>query len=139
MSVNEKAKNIQAELTENAQKIWLAGLGALTVAGEEGSKLFKSLVEKGESFQKKEKGTVDSVKKSVGSIRGQAEDLWHKIEDAIQDRVSGTLQKMGVPSREEIAQLNQRVDALMAAIDKLNASQHAAKGDDAAKKTTAKK
>ena len=33
---------------DNAQHIWLAGLGALATAGEEGSRVFEDLVEKGE-------------------------------------------------------------------------------------------
>ena len=36
--MNEKLSELQDELKSSAQKIWLAGLGALSMAGEEGKK-----------------------------------------------------------------------------------------------------
>ena len=41
MNMNDKAKYFQEELKDSAQKVWLAGLGALSMASEEGNKLFK--------------------------------------------------------------------------------------------------
>ena len=43
------------ELKESVHKIWLAGLGAMSVAEQEGSKLFKNLVEKGEQYESRGK------------------------------------------------------------------------------------
>ncbi|MGB5658402.1 MAG: phasin family protein, partial [Thermoanaerobaculia bacterium] len=47
--MTKKSKtDVQNEVVQSAQKIWLAGIGALATAEEEGSKLFNSLVKKGE-------------------------------------------------------------------------------------------
>jgi parallel beta-helix repeat protein len=46
--MKERAKELQSDLMESAHKVWLAGLGALAMAEEEGGRLFKNLIEKGE-------------------------------------------------------------------------------------------
>jgi len=118
--MKEKIDDIQQELKASAQKIWLAGLGAMSVAGEEGSKLFKNLVEKGEEFQAREKPPVEAVKRTVEDAKGRVEDLWSKLETKFNEKVAQALQSLGVPSKEEISQLTERVDALMKAIEKLD-------------------
>lgn len=119
MNINDKAKYIQEELKDSAQKIWLAGLGALSMAGEEGNKVFKNLVERGEKFQAEDKLGTEKVKQGMGAAKHRAEDLWSKLESVVNDRVGSTLEKLGVPTRHEINQLTERVDALMTAIEKL--------------------
>ncbi len=63
--MKEKMNDLQDELKDSAQKIWMAGLGAVTMAGEEGTKLFKNLVEKGEAFQSQEHPPVDKMKQTA--------------------------------------------------------------------------
>ena len=45
-----KAK-VDESILDAANKIWMAGLGAVQTAEKEGSKLFKTLVDKGVDFQ----------------------------------------------------------------------------------------
>jgi len=117
--MNEKMNDLQDELKDSAQKIWMAGLGAVTMAGEEGTKLFKSLVEKGEAFQAKEHPPVDKVKQTANDAKEKVTDMWSKLEEGFNDKVAGALQKLGVPTKDEISQLTERVDKLMEAINKL--------------------
>jgi poly(hydroxyalkanoate) granule-associated protein len=121
--MKEKLDNMQHEMRESATKIWLAGLGAVSMAGEEGQKLFKSLVEKGQEFEGREGAPVDSVKKGAEQAKGRMEDIWNRFEDSFNDKIAMVLQKMGVPTRDEINQLTDRVDKLMSAIEKLNENQ----------------
>jgi poly(hydroxyalkanoate) granule-associated protein len=118
--MKDKFTDLQDEVKNSAHKIWLAGLGALTVAGEEGSKLFKTLVEKGEAYEEKGDGPTDKVKETYQKTRERAEDMWSKFENSFNDKVGIAMHKLGVPTRDEINQLTQRVDALMEAISKLN-------------------
>ena len=118
--MKEKIDDLQNDFKESAQKIWLAGLGALSVAGEEGSKVFKNLVEKGEEFQAREKPPVEAVKRTVQDAKGRAEDLWSKLEGKFNDKVAGALQSLGVPTKDEISQLTERVDALMKTLEKMD-------------------
>jgi len=118
--MNEKVVEFQNEVKESAGKIWLAGLGALSLAGEEGTKMFKNLVDKGKDFESREKAPVEAIKKSVDGAKDRVTDIWSKLEDSFNDKVGIALEKIGVPTRDEIQQLTDRVDALMAALEKLN-------------------
>ena len=56
---------------ETAQEIYLAGLGAVAVAGEEGSKLFVDLVRKGRALEKTGRAKVeDAVDQAMARARG---------------------------------------------------------------------
>ena len=117
----KKKKDLQTEIKDSAHQIWLAGLGALAVAEEEGSKLFKTLVEKGEGFEKRGKKQFEKVSKSVegqvDAARDQAEGAWGKLGRSFDERVAGALQRLGVPSRMEIQKLTKRVEQLTKKVD----------------------
>lgn len=119
----ERVKELQDELVSSASKIWLAGLGALSTAEEEGTKLFKSLVEKGEAYETKGRETVDGVRgdveKAVDKARGQANDAFGKVESRVDEAVSGALKRFGVPTRDEIATLTKRVEELTRLVESL--------------------
>ncbi len=121
--------DFQTDLKDNAHKIWLAGLGALQAAEEEGSKLFKNLVERGESFQTRGREhfveVKDKVEDAAGKARDQAETTWDKIEHGLDDAVTSALGRLGVPSRDEIATLTQRVEELTAVVEKLKPAKKA--------------
>ncbi len=122
-------KDFQSDLRDNAHQIWLAGLGALQAAEEEGSKLFKNLVERGEEFQGRGRERFDDVKDKVedaaGKARDQAETTMGKLEHKIDDAVTAALGRGGVPSRDEIATLPQRVEELTAVVEKLKPAKKA--------------
>lgn len=101
----DSAKNVQDEIKDSAHKIWLAGLGALAAAGEEGDKLFRRLVEKGETVEKTGKQQVEVAKDKLGG-------LWSEIESKLDDRVTNVLHRVGVPTRDEISKLTRRVEDL---------------------------
>jgi poly(hydroxyalkanoate) granule-associated protein len=111
------------ELRESAHKIWLAGLGAMTVAEEEGSKLFKTLVEKGETFESRGRERVEKVKASVEdaakTTKERLGDAWSSFETTFDEKVATAVHKLGVPTREEIHTLTKRVEELTAAVDSL--------------------
>ena len=117
----KKKKDLQTEVKDSAHQIFLAGLGALALAEEEGSKLFKTLVKKGEGFEKRGKKQFDKVSKTVegqvDSALDQAEGAWGKIGRSFDERVAGALQRLGVPSRMEIQKLTKRVEQLTKKVD----------------------
>ena len=59
-------KDIQRDVRESAGRIWLAGRGALSLAEEEGTKLFKRLVKEGEGFEKRSKKQIRKVRDEFG-------------------------------------------------------------------------
>ena len=60
---------------ESAHEIWLAGLGAFALAGEEGGRLFKSLVKKGEGLEKMNKARIGKIADKVDGLRGEVRKL----------------------------------------------------------------
>jgi poly(hydroxyalkanoate) granule-associated protein len=114
-------EDLQKNMKDSAQKIWLAGLGALATAEEEGGKLFKNLVKKGEAYESKAKGKLEGLRGQVEVVAGKAKQgatgAWDKVEEAWDDKVAGTLRRIGVPSKEEIHHLSKRVEELTAMVE----------------------
>lgn len=131
-------KNWQGDVRESAHKIWLAGLGALAVAEEEGSKLFKTLVEQGERFEAEGKQKLKEAKKDAEQASGRAkkvaeetadrarraaEGAWEQIGGAFDDKLAKALHRIGVPTREEINALSRRIEELTRAVERARGKQ----------------
>ena len=135
-------------VTQSAQKIWLAGLGAFARARTEGDKLFDLLVEQGQAIRSKSGKAADQALKNV---RSQAEDTlstaqgkWDKLEQVFEDRVSRSLNRLGVLTSKDVdelarqvSDLNDSVRALMGGAGAKRARKAPAK--KAVRKTRAKK
>ena len=152
--IQARAEHLSRSLVESAQQIWMAGVGAFTRAQGEGSKLFEALVNEGMNIEKTTRtlatGKVDAVRDAmedrVGAVRGRASDTWDRLEKVFEDRVQRALNRLGIPGREELAELSTRVDTLSAQLRKAQAKpaapaksrKAAAKPRKAARKPAAK-
>jgi len=120
-------KSAGKQMKESASKVWLAGLGAVAMAEEEGGKLFQGLVAKGKEFEEEGRERIEqaverveklagTAKKKVESatseVRGRAVELFGVVEDEWDERMARTLKRVGVPSRDEIARLTRRIEDL---------------------------
>lgn len=134
---------MQKDLKESARKIWLAGLGALATAEEQGTKAFQSLVERGEDFETRSEKQVAKVKGQVKSVTDKAEAQWDRVEKVVDERVNTVIKKLGIPSRDEVKTLTRRVEELTKNVEQLKpkAAKPASKSTrtSTAKKTTTKK
>ncbi|MCW5593827.1 MAG: phasin family protein, partial [Burkholderiales bacterium] len=93
-------KQLAQAVTQSAQKIWLAGLGAFARARTEGDKLFELLVEQGKVIRSKSEKAADQALKTVRSqadaTLSTAQGKWDKLEQVFEDRVSRSLNRLGV-------------------------------------------
>ena len=91
--VKQKSAELPKELKESVNKVWLAGLGALALAEEEGSKLFKSLVKKGEEYEVRGKAEIGKefgkLKDIVVEVRGKAGRAIEEVSGKVSDDVVG--------------------------------------------------
>lgn len=117
--LQEQAERLGRKMTESAQQVWLAGLGALSRAQAEGSKLFDTLVKEGENMEARSRAQSsrgeslrDTVENTLGQARERASGTWDKVETAFEERVHQVLRRMDIPSRSDIEALNERLDAL---------------------------
>ena len=124
----DQAERLGKSITESAQQIWLAGMGAFNRAQAEGGKLFESLVRDGLSLEQTARKLAgnranvvrDVVEGRVGQARERAVDTWDKLEKVFEDRVQRALVKLGVPGRDDLNALTQRVERLTEELRKAN-------------------
>jgi poly(hydroxyalkanoate) granule-associated protein len=141
-----KAEQMSRSLVESAQQIWMAGVGAFTRAQGEGSKLFEALVKEGmtieQTTRKLATGKVDAVRDAVedrvGVVRERAVDTWDRLETVFETRVQRALNRLGVPAREDLAELTTRVNELNAELRKLTKASPAKTAAKPAAKPAAK-
>jgi poly(hydroxyalkanoate) granule-associated protein len=116
-------RKLQDDLKESAHRIWLAGLGALAAAEEEGSKVFSRLVERGRDVEAKGRVEVkdqfDKAKDQFDKAKAKAGSTWEDLSAKVDEAVTSALHRLGVPTREEIRNLTQKVEELNAKVDLL--------------------
>src|SRR5690606_20078176 len=127
-SSKANAERLGKSITESAQQIWLAGMGAFNRAQAEGGKLFESLVRDGLSLEQTARKFTgaradfvrDAVEDKVGQARERAADTWDKLEKVFEERVQRALVKLGVPGRDDLNALTARVERLTEELRKAN-------------------
>ncbi|WP_242107394.1 phasin family protein [Luteimonas aquatica] len=144
-----QAERLQKSLSESAQQIWHAGVGAFSRAQAEGGKLFENLVKEGLNLEQAARKIAggradvvrDAVEQRVEQARGRATDTWDRLEKVFEDRVQRALTKLGVPGRDDLTDLSKRVEALTAELRRQGgtAPRKPALRKTAAKKAPAKK
>ena len=113
-----------------ARKIWLAGLGAYNKAGQDSAEIFKDLVKVGESIEKKGKqlvneqvdaanSQIDSVKSSVSGVKEKVEVQLDKIEQSFDNRVASALNRLGIPSHQDVEALSAKLDQMSAVLEQV--------------------
>ena len=111
-------------LLKSASQIWLAGLGALARAQQEGGKLFETLVKEGEEVEALTRKTADDMfaemKGKVEAVRGKATEKLDRLEQAFQDRVARALGRLGVPTNDDIQEIARRIEALSDSLRQLS-------------------
>ncbi len=130
------------KVKEQAQQIWLAGLGAFAKAQEDGTKAFEKLVTDGITMQRKVQSTAEEkmaeasqkVSQAAHQFNERATGQWDKLEHIFEDRVSKALSRLGIPTAQDMAALHERIAALEAQLGKT-----AKPASTAAKKVPTKK
>ncbi|MEY4316895.1 MAG: hypothetical protein RI902_703 [Pseudomonadota bacterium] len=135
------------KVKEQAQQIWLAGLGAFAKAQEDGTKAFEKLVTDGITMQRKVQSTAEEkmaeasqkVSQAAHQFNERATGQWDKLEHIFEDRVSKALARLGIPNAHDMAALHERIAALEAQLGKTVKPASTPTKKVAAKKVAAKK
>ena len=104
-----KTKELQGDILESAHKVWLAGLGAVAMAEEEGGKFFSTLLEKGEKFEGKSKKQVEKARGTVAGMKTVAESYWETFGRTVDDQVTAVIHRIGVPTKDEMKKFDESV------------------------------
>ncbi len=135
------------KVKEQAQQIWLAGLGAFAKAQEDGTKAFEKLVTDGITMQRKVQSTAEEkmaeasqkVSQAAHQFNERATGQWDKLEHIFEERVSKALSRLGIPNAQDMAALHERIASLEAQLGKKAKPASAPAKKVAAKKVAAKK
>jgi poly(hydroxyalkanoate) granule-associated protein len=116
-----------------SKDIWLAGLGAMAQAQaqarEQGSKAFETLVEKGLAFQRQSQAAAqEKIHEAAAHFNQLTQGLGaglvapvgvkvDRLEHLFEDRVARALKSLGLPTAQEVAELQERVAALESALE----------------------
>lgn len=118
--VEEVAKQLPDDLVDAGKKVWLAGLGAVGVVGNTSTMLIDTLVDEGKRLQARERKVVNqALTTTTGKVSGMLYDAVEYVQDTVQQTTKATLNRLGMPSRRDVADLSARVEMLTAKVDKL--------------------
>lgn len=132
---NEQLKKLAEGATSAVRSVWLAALGVPSAAMESGGELFHYLVERGEKTESQGKEHLKTVSESAGraaksvsstvgetirDIGDKARSVAGKSEEAFDQKVADTLKAMGVPTKEDLQSLSQKVDEIAEKLEKLS-------------------
>jgi poly(hydroxyalkanoate) granule-associated protein len=101
----------QQAIRDSAQKIWLAGLGAFERAKTDGPRMFETLVEQGRNMGARAVGAADEALKNIRQANYGGMKL-DKLEQVFEERVSKSLQRLGVLTSREVEALSRQVEEL---------------------------
>lgn len=143
-------------IIDSARDIWRAGLGAASLAQQEGSKvigqgtaMFDSLVKEGAKVEaegrkvvddgastvtKKVKSRREAIEGRIDAAKKQAEDGWDRLENVFEDRVARVLEGLGIPTSDDMNKLNRQVENLSKQVARLADQRRAAAKAAKAKK-----
>jgi poly(hydroxyalkanoate) granule-associated protein len=133
-------------IKDSAQQIWLAGMGAFAKAQAEGTQTFEKLIKDGLNLQKKTQGAAEDKINEVtgrmtamaGEVTAKAGQHWDKLESIFEQRTAKAMTRLGVPTANDMATLQARIDKLSADVARLGGKKTPAK-TAATKKTAVKK
>lgn len=136
-SAKPSIKTALDPVVDSARDIWLAGLGAFSMAQNEGNKIlsqgnkmFDDLVKEGSKLEDR---TRKAANDAAGDVKGSLEDRvqkvrdtatsnWDKLEKVFEDRVAKALGRLGVPTADEVQKLIKKVEELSKEVRALNQS-----------------
>lgn len=133
----------------SAHQIWLAGLGAVAQAQAQGSKAFETLVSDGLAFQRRgQEEARQRFEEATERLASMAQGLGQqtagridKLEHVFEERVARALHRLGMPTLQDIADLQARVADLEARLGATNkaAPRTAAKSAKSPARTSTRK
>ncbi len=117
---SKRNKNQTAFPAGKAHAVWLAGLGAVSIAQKRGTEVLSGLAAEGRDFQARAQQLVREVgadarvhvKGVVAPLRVDLKRNAAKLGVVVQSAVATVLAKLGIPSKADIEALSQRMSAL---------------------------
>jgi poly(hydroxyalkanoate) granule-associated protein len=108
--------NGKAHRNVDLHDLWLAGVGVVARAEEEGRALFEELVEKGRKVEVRQFKAID---RTVARTSERVRELGERVQERVEDGAQGLLHRLGLPTREDFETLSGRIAALAKKVDQV--------------------
>ncbi|MEJ2256569.1 MAG: phasin family protein [Woeseiaceae bacterium] len=147
-----------ADIADQFEHAFLAGLGALADAQKKGAARFDALVKEGEKFRKRTEtrteSLIDDVQDAIRDMAGDAQSRagglleqvrersrLDKLQSAFDARVADTMDRLNVPSKNDIDRIDRKLNKILRLLEDQGkpAAKKKASRKRATKKTAAKK
>lgn len=112
-----------------ARRWYLATVGAFAMLEEETEQLVDRLAEKGQTAEAEGKGLV---RERLDTRRKEAKQQAEQMEERVDERVETVLNRMNLPSKADVRDLNRQISQLSKKVDALREAQMEAKVEGAA-------
>lgn len=113
---------IQEDVLQSARKVWLAGLGAISMVEEGATDLFDQLVAQGRKASTRGRKELESARARVEDewrgARSRVEETLGDVGSKVDQQVAEALHRLGIPTRAEIQALTHRVEQLTRHVEK---------------------
>lgn len=126
IDVRQQVKKVQEGVLSSAHNVWLAGLGAVSLAGEQGRGVVDDLIGRGKKIEARGKKEVDRAKGEAERARERVKGRVEELGDVLDRRVAEVMHRLNVPTRNEIAGLTRRIEELTARVSELAGGETAA-------------
>ena len=98
----------ESDMFETADRLMLAGLGALSMTRERAEKLFEDMVGRGQAAKEARTGFVRDVMDAAEKTRKD-------FERTINEQVEAAVKRLDLPTREDIHRLEAKLDKVLKA------------------------
>jgi poly(hydroxyalkanoate) granule-associated protein len=105
---------------EMLQRLFMAGVGAISMACEESDKLIQQLVERGEEVQKENPNMMGNFAQQVRNVVQSAQES--TSNEHLHTALSQILANLNIPSKEDLDALNAKIEQLAATIEEVTKS-----------------
>jgi poly(hydroxyalkanoate) granule-associated protein len=117
MSEAQGFDKARRDLVSAGRNLWLAGLGAVAKAEEEGRELFDHLVELGRPLEERQRQVLDTVGDGTNET---VRELGKLVQDTMEYETKGVLKRFGMMTKDDVKILAARLETLSHKIDELN-------------------
>ena len=118
----DQAKKFGDELWQAGTSVFHAGVGVAVATEERARETFSRMVDKGKDYESDED-------RLFSRATNEARELGRELEHRVEKVVTATLNRVGVPSRDEINRLGKRVETLTRKVDELTSKKPMVKED----------
>jgi poly(hydroxyalkanoate) granule-associated protein len=117
--VEHEIRNFGENARQTSRRLFLAGLGAASSVETRSREVFDQLVEKGKERSERDLFTVPAPLREAGE---RVKTFGRELESRIERGTTSTLERFGVPDREEVQNLIERIEQLTTKVEELAAS-----------------